>query len=100
MDRTIVTKHGEKRMRERVGVPKAATKRMAQLAYENGLRRDEVSGSLGRYFDAEFFHDGSANNVRIWSGKVWIFSDNRLVTVVGIPAKYKKTVEKIWKEKR
>ena len=90
----IITDHGEERVRKRVGVPKGAVQAAAERAFENGIKREETSGSLRRYLDAEH-HKENANNIRVWSEKVWIFYDKRLVTVFPLPQKYRKTVQKI-----
>ena len=43
---TTVTKHGEKRMKTRCGIPKRAAKRNAQIAYEKGLNYENATGKL------------------------------------------------------
>lgn len=96
----VVTKHGEKRARERAGAKKRTAKKMAQAAFDKGIKHSETSGSLKRYMDSLYLKEHRANNLRIWSEKVWIFYDDRLVTVLPLPTRYKNTVKKIFEGER
>lgn len=85
-----ITNHGEYRVRKRAGVPKKAVEKMAQRALKEGVSREEFSGSLRRYLDGSYNHyNQEANNIRVWSEKVWIFADDILITVLDLPQRYK-----------
>ena len=84
-----VSRHADERTRKRVGIPRSAVKRMAAKAMSEGVTRHDTHGPLRRYLDALYHYNESANNIRVWSEKVWIFSDNTLVTVLDLPRKYR-----------
>lgn len=92
-----VSRHGEYRTRKRVGVPKSAVKRLAAKAMAEGITRHDTHGPLRRYLDALYYYNESANNIRIWGEKVWIFSDHTLITVLDLPQKYKARANSIAK---
>ena len=50
-DGVKVTRHGEKRSRERMGLKKKAVDRNAMIALEKGLKHGETCGGLKRYLD-------------------------------------------------
>ena len=84
-----VSRHADERTRKRVGIPRSAVKRMAAKAMSEGVTRYDTNGPLRRYLDALYHYNDSANNIRVWSEKVWIFSDHTLITVLDLPQKYK-----------
>ena len=85
-----VTRHADGCMRERVGVPRRAVEKLARKALTDGLTRHDFHGPLRRYLDALYHYNRSAVNIRVWSEKVYIFSDrNVLITVLDLPNKYK-----------
>lgn len=96
----IVTKHGEKRARKRAGLPRDAVENAALKAFKSGIKHSETSGSLKRYIDSLYLKERTANNIRIWSEKVWIFSDDRLVTVLPLPPKFKRIVREMGRKER
>lgn len=96
---TVVTQHGKKRLKERVGLNKKSAEKNADKAFQEGIKHSEVSGSLRKYFDALYLQNRSANNIRIYGEKVYLFGGNKLITVLNLPNKYKSTVAKIRKNK-
>ena len=83
-----VTKHGYKRIRERLGIPKNAVQKNAENALKYGVPRTDVSGPFRRYLDAIYYEYGTANNLRAYHRHVYIFCGEVLVTVLKIPYKY------------
>ena len=87
-----ITNHGEERIRKRTGVPRKAVDRMAKRALIEGVGRCKFSGSLRRYLDGMYHaYDESANNIKVWGEKVWIFNGDVLITVMDLPQRYKKS---------
>lgn len=72
-----------------MGVPRSAVRKLASKAMSEGFTRHDFSGSLRRYLDALYHYNTNANNIRVWSEKVWIFSDQTLITVLDLPQRYK-----------
>lgn len=93
-----VTKHADKRMRSRVGIPRSAVKKMAAKAMSEVVARLDTHGSLRRYLDKLYYYNQTANNIRVWGEKVWIFSDNTLITVLDLPQRYKNRANNMRKE--
>lgn len=100
MSCVIMTNHGTKRSKERIGLPKRALERNAEKAYENGLTQSDLSGSLKRYMSKLFFNNQTAGNIRVYCGNVYIFSANRLVTVLELPERFKKIASNIAMQKK
>ena len=90
-----VTKHAAKRTKQRLGIPQKSAEKNARLALEKGVRHSETSGSLNRYLTGLYLNRYTANNIRIFNNHVYIFQDSKLITVYLLPAKYRRTVEKI-----
>ena len=75
--------HAKTRIKERCGLGKDSGDRLAAIALEKGLKRNEANGQLKRYMDKLYFTNPDAGNIRIYAEKVWIFSEDKLVTVFG-----------------
>ena len=81
-----VSKHAEKRLRERCGLNSKSCNRMANRAFESGIKHKETKGKLCKWIDSLYFRDGSANNIRLYGDKAYIFCNDILVTVIQIPS--------------
>lgn len=91
MDKPIVSRHGEKRLRQRVGLPKKAVERNAQKALVDGIDHRNAPGDLRRYLAALYNrYDGNGNNIKVYNDKVYIFHDTVLITVLNLPPPYRK----------
>lgn len=90
-----VTRHAADRTHERLGIPKKATDKIAAKAFECGIRREEISGSLRRYLDHLYSQHYTANNIRVFTYYIYIFCEDTLVTVEPLPQKYRSTVDNI-----
>jgi len=95
-----VSSHGNKRVRSRCGIPKKSVQKLAKEAFEYGITHKETTGSLNKYITAQYFYNQSANNIRIYNQKVFIFSNETLITVLNLPKKFIKIAEKIMKRKQ
>ena len=84
-----VSKHAEKRMKERMGLVKKSTHRIAEKAFNQGTTHKESKGSLHRYITDLYLRYRSANNIRIYGKYIFIFSSEKLVTVMHLPDKLK-----------
>lgn len=82
----LITKHARRRMRERCKITsKRSQDRLAHNAFKYGIKHSETSGDLNRWITALYFKQHQANNVRIYNGRVFIFCDQRLVTILFLP---------------
>lgn len=94
----IVTKHAKKRVKERVGISKKLVEKNAEKALKFGIKHSDTTGRLNRYFSHLYFVNKNANNVRIYNKKVYIFCDERLITVFDLPQKYRRLVDNLKNE--
>lgn len=84
-----ITKHGERRAHERAGLPKRAVARQAEAALQKGKTYKDFSGNFRRYLD-KLSIEYKNNNLRVYSGYIYAFTEDRLITVLQIPVKYRK----------
>lgn len=94
-----ITQHGKARVRKRCGLPSKSVSRMVQEALDKGLKHSETTGRLNRYITALYFKNQKANNIRIYGDKVYIFSNETLITVLNLPNQYKKLAEKCFERR-
>lgn len=97
MSCVAITDHARARYKERTGLPKSRMEKDAELAWKNGVRWDEVSGSLRRYIDSQHFGSKMLAEIRIYCGRVYIFKNESLITMFELPPKYrrKRTEERV-----
>lgn len=80
-----VSRHACQRLKQRCGLKRKSVQRMADIAFEDGLRHEETSGQLNKWFSTLFMGNEAANNIRIYGNFAYIFCDNTLVTVLSAP---------------
>ena len=91
----IVTKHTGKRLRERMGLGKKSIQRAAETAFDKGIKHCETTGNLNKWVTSLYFNNKTANNIRLYNDKAWIFAGKNLITVLQIPASLKKSVKDV-----
>lgn len=96
----IVTKHAKKRMKQRCGLKEKSSDRIAKIAYENGLRHGDCTGNLKKWVDSLYFKERTANQIRLYSDKAYIFTGAKLITVIQIPHNLVKEVDKLRRSKQ
>lgn len=94
-----ITKHANKRMKERGGLGKDARNRMAEKALTEGISHAETKGKLNKWVTSQFFYNCRANNIRLYGDKAYIFRDEVLITIVQIPSNLMKDFGKMIKRK-
>lgn len=97
---SYVTAHASKRLRERVGVRKRSIQNISDRALSKGLSHKDLSGKLRRYVDGLFLRSRTANNIKVYSEKIYIFRDNTLITVISLPSEFKKLANKLYQSKK
>jgi hypothetical protein len=81
----LLTKHARKRARKRYRWNSCTLERMAIKAFDSGLRRNNTSGYLRKYLDEKFERHDKTKNVTLYGETVFIFVQNRLITVWHLP---------------
>ena len=61
---------------------------MTNTDLQRGLRPEESSGNLRRYFDHLRRFERGESVIRLWGNHVYIYRDDVLVTVLTLPAEY------------
>jgi len=89
-----VTRHANKRIRQRIGIPKGAVERNADKALRSGVPRTEYGGQLRRYLDSLYFRYGcAADNIMTYNDHVYVFNGGILITVLHLPSRYLKAAQ-------
>lgn len=92
---TSITRHGEKQMKKRLGFSKKLLDRAAKIAFEKGLKHNELKGKLSKYVSKKFLTNRTANNIRIHSRFVWIFTKAKLITVYPLPSEFHRIEDRL-----
>lgn len=95
---TRVTSHAKDRTKRIVPSKKLAQK-LAEKALNQGIKHGETTGELKKFLDGLYFYNETANNVRIYKQKVFIFHDDILITIINLPFRYHSSEEKIKKKR-
>lgn len=85
-----VTRHAYDQAKDRCGFSRNTVTRMAQRAFDEGVKQGDLVGSLRKYVDAQYFKHKTANNIRIYGLFVWIFESENLITVFHVPARFRR----------
>ena len=96
----IVTKHANKRIKERCGLNSKSTERLSNKILSEGLKHSECTGKLKRWVDGLYLNGCSANNVRIYGDKAYLFNGDVLITVLQVPNELLKTANILQSKKR
>jgi len=81
-----VTKHAGKRLKSRLGLPKKAAQRHAEMVFQAGARHRDVRGRLKRYMDKMFLQHKTATEMRAYGQHLYLFCGSNLVTVLQLPS--------------
>lgn len=94
-----ITKHAEERLIERCGLNKKSVQRIADKAFNDGIRHGQTKGSLKKWIDGLYFTNKTANNIRLYGDKAFIFTNERLITVIQIPSNLRNDMKVLLKQK-
>ena len=90
------SKHAKKRVKERCGVSKKTADRVAKLARERGVERENTKGPLRRWLDAKYLNSDANSTLVVWGDKAYVFSaQNVLVTCLQIPSVITKNMKRM-----
>lgn len=80
-----ISRHGDSRARERMGIPRKAVRRASDKAISKGVDRNTSRGPL-RLFIESVHRKHGAPIVKVYGGMCFIYADGKLVTVYPVPA--------------
>lgn len=89
-----ISRHAEKRMKERCGFNKKSIERIVKRAYEKGTDYKDTTGLLKRWIKKIHLKNKKANEYRVYGQMLYIFDNGKLVTVLHIPNELKKELKK------
>ena len=98
-DKVISTRHGAQRTKERLGLSKTTAAKNAEKALRYGLTHCETRGRLHRHLDKLCLSHGSGATYRVYHRSVYVFKENRLVTVMALPNTLIKIADKQQEQK-
>lgn len=82
-------------MLERGGLNRKSIQRIANQVYSNGYPIERTKGRLRKWMYKISKSNPSAQNLRIYGDKLYIFSNDVLITVFNIPNNLKKDLAKM-----
>lgn len=89
------TRHGKKRIKERVGVPKSASSRQQELARERGLPHAKTSGRLSKWVTSVALNPNhTKGQYYIYNNNLFIYKTDKVVTVLPVPQNLRDLVVK------
>ena len=94
-----ITNTAAQRTKDCLGLSKRLAESNAQKALDRGVTHSEAKGGLKRYFDYLYLSHGNGNNIRVFNHNVYIFRDEKLITILPLPHKYISTADKLQEKK-
>lgn len=98
MNDVQVSMHAEERLKERCGINKKSVQRMAEKAFTNGIHHSQTKGNLKKWVTSLYFKNETANNIRLYGDKAYIFNNETLITVLQIPSNLRNNMQCCKKE--
>ena len=80
-----ITKHAEKRAKERCGINDKAIERMAEKVLKDGIKHKDCTGQIKKWVDKLYLEEKVANNIRLYGDKAYLFKRTTLITIIQIP---------------
>ena len=71
-----VSRHAERRLRERLGINRRAAKRLAEKAFYEGVRHKDTCGRLKKWMSGLYKKNRKANNMRIYGDFLYRWDEN------------------------
>lgn len=99
MSTAIVTNHAKQRTKDRLGVSKKIADKIANKALEHGVTHALAKGKLKAYLDKLYLSHKSANNLRVYNRKVYLFDRTVLITVLNLPNNLINAADKLQRQK-
>lgn len=99
MAEVVVTNHGRKRVKDRLGLSKKIAAKNAERALQFGITHAETGGKLHRHLDGIFLLNYKPNNMRVYNHSIYLFCGNALITVLPLPNRFCSYADKLQKKK-
>lgn len=100
-DSTItVTRHANKRIRQRLGLNNKSVNKAAEKALQFGVTHKEAKGKLSRHLDGIFLLNYKPTNLRVYNHSIYLFNASTLIIVLPLPKRFWSYADKLQKQKR
>lgn len=99
MGEACVTKHSAKRIRQRLGLNKKSVEKQAQKALDYGVSHKEATGKLCQYMNGVFLTNYRPTNMRVYNRTLYLFREDKLITVLPLPNRYWAQADKLQQRK-
>jgi len=86
-------------MHSRIGITKGIAQKQAVKVLRDGIKHEETMGDLNRWMNAEFLRYHTANNMRYYAGKLYIFDGEVLITVLNANQDFESSLSEYVEEK-
>lgn len=83
-NKITISHHAELRIMQRCGYPKSTAQRIAEQAYQNGIRYQDMDFSMQKWIDRKGYRD-EATDLCVYGNFVYLFREHCLVTVLMLP---------------
>ena len=90
-----LTHHAKRRMHDRIGISKGSAKKYATRVLREGIKHENTKGRLREWMDYEYLKYRTANNMRYYAGKLYIFRGEMLITVLNADSDMEKELSKL-----
>lgn len=95
----IISKHAQKRIKERLGLPKRAVRAHVAKVLEYGSGLDQMKGQLRKYVEYRCIaYENRCDNPRLYGHHLFFFSGETLITVLEVPTELRKHINLNTKE--
>lgn len=91
----IITNHAYERARERLRWSPSVLDKMAEKAFNEGVRHSDTKGALNKYITKLWFDYKQCNNIRIHGENMFFFAGETLITLYQMPNHFKKHTKRI-----
>lgn len=97
-----VTKHGSKRIKQRMGINLKSSEKQSELAIKNGLHPNEVKGRLKKWVEYTVLTYGAKRYIIVYNGMAFIYAKEGmvLITVITLPQHIKRDAINQLKQKK
>lgn len=96
-----VTRHGSKRVKSRMGIPKKAVDRQFKLALDKGKQQKDLKGNLAKWGAKIALSQNNPHSIALYNGHAFIYAkkddESILITVIPIPSNLMKEFKALTK---
>lgn len=84
-----LSKHAQRRLRGRLGIPDEHMDEIARLAFLEGKEPRELPRKVRHFVNMKWARSGPSAVVRLFLSGVFIFKDGHLITVIKLPKDFR-----------